>query len=158
MKASHAAFVAAMALNKSNIKEAAAAAGIDYEYARQLLVRHPELREAIEAMQLQTIGSTLRDWSDLHAKAQLKLESLMGCGDLKVEFWAVKEALDRCEGKPRQKVDVKVEVPEDSSDTPSMRLAIALVFAGKYASLVQALEFVEKNPDVLHQWEDSQRA
>jgi len=148
----HAAFVAQLALQGGeNIKEAAAAVGLDYDYARQLLSRNPEIREAVEAARA-TVTSELREWAELAADAQRTLEALLTSESDKVKLGAAIHILDRAEGKPRQRVHVKVEEPDDHPDTPSMRWALWALLDGRFASLAEAAQHAAQHPDQVREW------
>jgi hypothetical protein len=151
LKASHARLVVELALGATQ-EVAAEAAGLTYDYVRQLLLRRPDLLDAVEAARARITGHDLHEWAEYHAVMRQKLVALTSCGDKKVEFMAVRDFLDRMEGKPRQQIDLKVEADEDNIGTPEMRLAVALVFAGRFPTLVQAIEHIQKNPDLLRTW------
>jgi hypothetical protein len=148
----HAAFVAQLTLQGGeNVRKAAESVGLDYDYARQLLVRNPAIRDAVDAARA-TVTSELRDWAELAAKAQQTVEDLLTSDSDKVRLGAAIHILDRAEGKPRQKVDVKVEESDAGPDTPSMRWALLALFNGRFASLAEAVHHATQHPEQVREW------
>lgn len=147
----HAAFIAALALNGGKIKEAAEQTGTDYDYARQLVSRHPEIGEAIHQA-TETVQHTLRSWGDYMAEAQERLAKHMRSFDEDVSLKATIEMLNRVEGKPRQSVELKVEEKETGLTTVGMRAIAALLIHGRVSTYAEAAEWVERNPEAVEQW------
>jgi molybdenum-dependent DNA-binding transcriptional regulator ModE len=150
----HAPLIAALAVC-GNIKEAAASAGISYSRARQLLSEHPSITEAVTAARSSLVENTLTEWSEYLAEAQRTLVARMRSEDEDVSLKATIHLLDRIEGKPTQKVEAKVEHQEQVADSAQMRLALGLVLTRKIG-LAEALEWVQKNPESVSKWAESQ--
>lgn len=145
-------FAVQLALTNRNIAAASRAIGWTPEKGRRIVRDNPQILEvAAQATEL-AARHTLKKWTDLHAAAIEKIESLMSSADdEKVQLKAAEMVIERVEGRVPQKVEVEDDDIRDLLAQVTMRFIAALQYA-KGLSYAEAALYADKNPEQVEKW------
>ncbi len=144
------ALISAMIINGGNISGAAEQLGMNASYCRNLVSKHPLIREVV-AKYRETMISSLDDWVTLVPRAKGAMLSLLNDRDGKVRYLAAKDILDRAEGKATSKLDVKITDERPVLSELEAQLAFALM-QQKGMSYAAAVQWIKGNPQEVTQW------
>jgi hypothetical protein len=144
------ALISAMIINGGNITGAAKQLGMNASYCRDMVSKHPLIREVV-AKYRETMISSLDDWVTLVPRAKGAMLALLNDRDGKVRYLAAKDILDRAEGKATSKLDVKITDERPVLSELEAQLAFALM-QQKGMSYAAAVQWIKGNPQEVTQW------
>lgn len=144
------ALFAAMLVNGGNISRAARSVGMNASYARRLVSTNEVFREAIRAYG-DGMHTCLEEWLDLIPRAKAAMVRLLNDPDGKVRYLAAKDILDRAEGKPVSRSEVRVRDERPALSEGEVQLAFSLM-RRRGISYAEAVEMIRRHPEEASRW------
>lgn len=144
------ALFAAMLINGGNITRAAETVGLNASYARRFVSKHPLFRESLRQYG-KGMQTNLQEWLDLVPQAKASMVNLLQDPDGRVRYLAAKDILDRAEGKPISKVDMRIRDERPQLSEGEVQLAFSLM-KERGISYAQAVAMIRDNPEDAAEW------
>jgi hypothetical protein len=142
------AFFCEWLLSGRNVSEASRKVGISNQTGAKIL------RTTLKAAKWyvdNNIPEERREWVELVPEAKGTLRELLKSKDHKVRFLAAQDIVNRAEGKPVGRTELKVEMPSVSLSDEEVQLVVSLM-AARQIGYAEAVDLIRKHPEDAQRW------